>query len=566
LIQDSRAYQYCEWAIEESDNLVPIYVKKQCQSWKDIADGKDKEAYIDIKTYDKIISILKLMVHPDLQKPLDESLERYAIFFITAIFCTKYYDEDDKMEVRFYETAILKIARKNFKTFVSGVIFILLMLTEPRFSRFFSVAPDLKLSKELQIAIKKVIKSSPLLSDEYDPVFKTLRSETRCLLTESEYTPLAYSEDKMDGKLPTAFLADEAGAMDSYPVEAMRSGQITLQNALGIIISTEYPNDNNVMVDEVDKAKKALDGLRDNRRIFSLLYEPDDYLLINDQWKTNDLCIYQSNPVAVDIKRVFKKLLEKREDAVLYENKRENYLCKHNNIKYKGLGVEGYIDVTKVRECKIKEDLAFWRRKRVWVGLDLSQTDDNTAVAMVTEHEGIIYAKVWGFIPKDKKDIKSKKENVDYNRLIKQGVCFECGDEVIDYSFIENFILTLEDKYGVEIMQVGYDRYNAISTVQKLEAASYECVEIKQHSSVLHMPTKLLKECILNKTFRYDDNLMLEINFQNARCTEDTNLNKYVNKKKSDGKVDMVVALINAIYLLQQDLLFGTDNFAAQVI
>ena len=79
------------------------------------------------------------------------------------------------------------------------------------------------------------------------------------------------------------------------------------------------------------------------------------------------------------------------------------------------------------------------------------------------------------------------------------------------------------------------------------------------------MPTKLLKECILSKNFSYDENLMLEINFQNARCTEDTNLNKYVNKKKSTGKVDMVVALINAIYLLQQEQLSGSD-FTIQVI
>jgi phage terminase large subunit-like protein len=83
--------------------------------------------------------------------------------------------------------------------------------------------------------------------------------------------------------------------------------------------------------------------------------------------------------------------------------------------------------------------------------------------------------------------------------------------------------------------------------------------------SVLHAPTKLLKEYILKKQFRYDENLMIEINFQNARCTEDTNLNKYVNKKKSAGKVDEVVALINATYLLQQDMLFG-DDFAVQVI
>ena len=81
---------------------------------------------------------------------------------------------------------------------------------------------------------------------------------------------------------------------------------------------------------------------------------------------------------------------------------------------------------------------------------------------------------------------------------------------------------------------------------------------------MLHSPTKLLREKILEKEFVYDENRMLEINFQNARCTEDTNRNKYVNKKKSEGKVDEVVALINATYLVEQDLLFGHDSFVAQ--
>jgi phage terminase large subunit-like protein len=487
-----------------------------------------------------------------------DGLEDYAWFLITAVFCTKNKGE----KIRYYTTALLEISRKNYKTFNSAVIFIIGMLTEPQYSRFFSVAPDLKLSNELKLAIRKIIKASPALAD--NGAFKVLRSEIRCLVTESEYTPLAYSIDRLDGKLANIFLADEAGAMDSYPIEAMRSSQITLFNKLGIIISTQYPNDNNGMIDEVDKAKKTLDGLRDNKRMFSLLYEPDDKYLTNDQWMSDDLIIYQSNPVAVAHDYIFQAVKELREDAVLYENKRENYLCKHNNIKYKGLGVEGYIPIDKVRECKIKEDVAFWRGKDVYLGLDLSQTDDNTAVAMVCEHEGSIYAKVWGFIPRDKRELKTKKENVDYLRLIQAGSCYECGDEVIDYGFIERFILDLEDKYGVHITQIGYDRYNAISTVQKLEAESHECVEIKQHSSVLHPPTKLLKEYILSKLFRYDQNLLLEINFQNARCKTDTNMNLYVAKKASAGKVDAVVALINAIYLLQQDMLFGNDTFIAQ--
>lgn len=561
-VKQCKAVQYSEWCVITDNNYVGEYVKKQCQLWLDIVNGNDNEAYFCEKTYNRICKLLKLMVHPDLNCPMYDGLEDYAWLLITAVFCTKMKSDN----TRYYQTALLEICRKNFKTFTSAVVFIIAMLTEPRFSRFFSVAPDLKLSKELQVAIKKIIKSSPLLAD--DKVFKTLRSEIRCLLTDSEYTPLAYSQDKMDGKLANMFLADEAGAMDNYPVEAMRSSQITLFNKLGIIISTQYPNDNNVLIDEIDIAKKTLDGLMDDKRYFALLYEPDIKYNSGDLWKTDDLVIYQSNPVAYSHEYIFTELKKMRALAVLYENKRENYLCKHNNIKYKGLGVEGFIDITKVKECKIVEDLSFWIGKRVYLGLDLSQTDDNTSVAMVTYWKGQIYSKVWGFIPKDSIEIKTSRENVDYKKLIEQGVCFACGDSVIDYGFVEDFILSIEQRYGVEIMQLGFDRFNAISTIQKLESASnpIECVEIKQHSSVLHPPTKLLKERILQKQFFYDENRMLEINFQNARCTEDTNLNKYVNKKKSAGKVDMVVSLINAIYLLQVNEIFESVSFGSQVI
>ena len=568
-VKESRAYKYCEWALKKNNDMVPHYVKLQCESWKNIVDGKEPSIYVSKSTYKKIMTILHFMIHPDLKKPLDESLEDYAMFFIIAVFCTKMIDPDDNVEVRYYKTAVLKISRKNFKTFNAAVIFIILMIMEPRFSRFFSVAPDLKLSKELQIALRKIIKSSPTLDDKLDPAFKTLRSEIRCNWSESEYVPLAYSEDKMDGKAPAAFLADEAGAMDSYPVEAMRSGQITLINPLGIILSTEYPNDNNVMLDEVDKGKKILDGLRENGRMFSLIYVPDDYLWQGDIWQTDDRCIYQSNPVACTNKRIFNAIVEKRTDAIAYENKRENYLCKHNNIKYKGLGVEGYVEITKVRKCKRKRNDAWWKGRRVWLGIDLSMTEDNVCVDMKT-YEGtdldnaVLYTKTMGVIPKGKIVQKSKKEGVDYEALIRNGDCIACGDEVIDYTEVEEYVLTLEEKYGVEIIQIGYDKWNALSSVQKFEKAGYECVEIKQHSSVLHMPTKWLKECILSERFFYDENLMLEINFQNARCTEDTNRNKYVNKKKSVDKVDQVVGNINSTYLIEQELLYGADDFLIQ--
>lgn len=556
--RESRAYKYAKFAATDDSGKTPKYVKRQCVQWLKIVDNKVDFAYFDEVVYKKIEKLLKIMIHPDLGGSMLDGLEDYALLFIAALFCSKTPDGR-----RYYTTGLLEIARKNFKTFTSAVIFIIALLICPKFSRLFSVAPDLKLSSELKVAIRKIIKSSPALEKH----FKVMRSEVRCGLTDTEYTPLAYSKDKLDGKLAHVFLADEVGAMDSYPVEAMRSSQIVLKDKLGILISTQYPTDDNGLLDEIDFAKRQLDGLYDGRQhYFSLLYEPDDE--IKNDWQTVDNVIYQANPVALNNSDLFSDLCDKRSLAVLYENKRENFLCKHCNIQYRGLGSEAYIDIMKVRECRRDADADFWRGRRVWLGLDLSQTDDNTSVAMVTfDNDLRLYAKVWAFIPKDRVDEKSERENVNYKRFLTAENCFACGGEVIDYGAVERFILALPKLFGVEIMQCGYDRYNALSTVQKLESDEYnpiECIELKQHSSVLHTATKLLKEKILEREFEYDDNALLEINFENARCTEDTNLNKYVNKKRSAGKVDMVVSLINAVKLAEVAMLEAGRDFVVQ--
>lgn len=557
-IEKTTAYKYALSCTEEGNDKVGRYIKKQAVNWLEIADGGSNTAYVNEKEWERIKGILTLMMHPDTGKNMLVSLEPYALWLIMAVFCT--FRKDNRR--RLYTTALLEISRKNYKTFTSAVIFIIAMLCEARFSRLFSVAPDYKLSSELRLAVRKIIKVSPLLVKH----FKITREMITCQLTDTEYTPLAYSNDRMDGKLATIFLADEAGALDSYPVEAMRSSQITLKNKLGIIISTQYPNENNVLIDEIDLAKKMLDGIVEIDSVFALLYEPDDELI--KDWETDDRVIYQSNPVAVRNPDVFDEIKKMRTMAVLYENKRENYLCKHNNIRYKGVGSEGYVNIDAVRLCAYEHPADWWNGRTVYLGADLSQTDDNTAVAMVTsDDEGLIHAAVFGFIPEERIDIKSKNEKIDYRRCIREGCCYGCGDEVIDYGFVEDFILHLEEKFGVTVADAGFDRYNAISTVQKLEAADnpINCTLVKQHSSVLHPATKLLKEYILSQKFRYEKNILLENSFENARCTEDTNLNKYVNKKRSAGKVDMVVALINAVYLLNENVLLDS-GFVCQVI
>jgi phage terminase large subunit-like protein len=187
----------------------------------------------------------------------------------------------------------------------------------------------------------------------------------------------------------------------------------------------------------------------------------------------------------------------------------------------------------------------------------------------VAEEEGKILADAVAFIPEGRIDEKIQFEKIDYRRFIEAMKCIACGNKTVDYSVIEDFVFKIQDKYGVTIKALGYDRFNALSSAQKWSAGIEDvhppinCIQIRQHSDTLHPPTKLLYEKIVNKEFEYEANTLYEINFENARCTFDTNLNRYVNKKKSNGKIDMVMATINAVYLLQQDIMFA-DDFIVQ--
>ena len=365
----------------------------------------------------------------------------------------------------------------------------------------------------------------------------------------------------MDGKLPNVFLADEVGALPNpYPIEAMRSGQLNILNKLGCIISTKYPTINNPFEDEVKYAKRVLDGIETDETIFSLLYEPDNI----KNWTDDDLILKQANPVALEIPEIWEDLVKKRARAIAIESSRENFLTKHCNIIYQGLGTESYIDINDVQKCKVAH--IDWSGRQVYVGVDLSMTNDNCAVAMTSvDDDNNILADVIAFIPEGRIEEKNQFERINYYDFIKAMKCIACGYKTVDYAVIEKFVFEIESKYDVKIMAIGYDRYNALSSAQKWNQ-EYNCVEIRQHSDTLHSPTKLLSEKIQNGEFQYEENRLLELNFENARCTYDTNMNRYVTKKKSNGKVDMVVALINAIYLLEKDVIFNQCDFVVQII
>ena len=176
----------------------PKYVKLQMRDFMKTCEGKNKKYIVSEKKINQVENILKILNMPKGLRA-GESLYNvttdYQWLFYIAILCTVYRNNENK---RRYELGVLEICRKNFKTYTIATIFIILFLTEPQFSKFYSVAPDGALSKEIREAIAETVRSSPLVYQYKDQTrFKILRDYIMFKPTQTQYIPLSYSTSRI---------------------------------------------------------------------------------------------------------------------------------------------------------------------------------------------------------------------------------------------------------------------------------------------------------------------------------------------------------------------------------
>ena len=523
------------------------YIKKEAHKFIKELENEDSKYFLDLHTLRIVDSLTSLLIMADGHKAgttVKDSLAPFQWYFLVNALCWKYKDNPDK---RKYEKSVLLIARKSGKSFLVSLIFVLLLLLEPQNSEFYSVAPDRELSSIVKKELGKIIESSPAITDK----FKIIKSEITCLINNSKMVALATSDNRLDGRKANVYVADEVGALKNrYPIEAMESSQLSMLNRTGILISTAYQSTDNPMTQEVEYAEKVLDGIIEDESCFALLYKPDN----PKEWMTDE-ALYQANPLCYDVPENYDFLVKKRDKAIEMTSARSNFLTKHLNIFVDGDVSEAYMNIDDLQPNKI--DYFDWRGKEVYIGVDLSLTTDNTAVSMVHYdfEKQKYYTKSWSFIPEDGVADKIQKERVDYHLMRDSGWAYFCGDRVIDYRFVEDFIMSLEKKYDVKIKGIGYDKYQAISSMRRIsEEAGYEAIEVVQAPLNLHSTFKTIKEHVLKGNFHYEKNDLLEIHFKNARQVESNNLDMYVNKKKSSGKIDMLFSTADAVFLWHKEI------------
>lgn len=546
------AYLYAVDSIANDD--IPKYVKKQCIEFLDIVENYDSCDYkwtIDLKLVNKIDRILNLIYFSSGTKvgtPIAQGLANFQWFFIINILCVKYKSDINK---RRYEKAVLLIGRKSGKSFLIGLIFKLLMLLEPRFSEFYSVAPDKELSKIVKKECEQLIAVSPALNKR----FKVLRDRIECTLTESKFIPLACSDNRMDGRKANVFVADEVGALkDRYPIDAMSSSQMGMTNRLGILISTAYPTLINPMTEEVDYCEKVLDGIIQDENVFSLLYKPDD----SKDWYS-DRSLKQANPLAIEVKENYDYLVKQRQKAIDMPSTLQNFLTKHLNIFLQNDKNNKYLDFDLWKKCQV--DKINFKGKEVIVGIDASLTTDLTAISMIYKENNIYYIKAVGFLPRE--SLKTRREKFDYELAENLGECYITDGYIVDYNLLENYVRNIPSKFGCTIKEICYDSYNMTQTAQRL-SDQFDVVEIKQNFYNLSNPTKTFREQVYLNNVRYEKSNLFDWCMSNCSTVKDKNENEMLTKKnKNNMRIDLVAATIFAFkqaYSIKEEKQFTIDD------
>lgn len=554
------AKRYAENVISGAE-ITPPEVKTQCEWFLNDYNNRqwdeDFPYYFDeekVKGIEGILEVITFATGFSAGMTLMEGLADFQCFFLANVFGWRF--KEDPVRFR-YRDNTLWIPRKNGKTFLCALVILLCLLTEQSYSEMYSISKDRELAAETKKALVQLITESDVLSKHFTTP-SSLNGKMKCLITDSFYQPRTADANSNNGIRPGIIVCDEMGAFTSTSnYDAMRSGQLSVRNPLRFKLTTAYAVDNSIFLEEIAYIRKVYAGLIEDDRMFSLLYYADTENLWTEQG------LFMSNPLRIE--QNYNEIRDSRKEAIEKPASRTEFLTKHMNHFMADNSGESYVKIEDVRKGKL--DSFDWTGRSVWLGLDLSMTTDNTAVAMVCEEDLEIYADVFAFVPTDRIPEKNRMEKINYHDFIKEGNCFSCGESTIDYGYVEDFILQIEEKYGVTVQGIAYDRYNCLATAQRLEREGMITVEAKQHSSTLHPPTKLLQEKVINGEFHYTENKLLEINFQNCRVIYNNNMDMYLNKKKSTGRIDMCAALINACYLMQQDIIFNPDaDWGAMVI
>lgn len=457
-------------------------------------------------------------------KPL--KLEPFQVDFIREVY-------DNPAGTR---RGILSIGRKNGKTaLIAGILLAHICGPEAVLNtQIVSGAMSRDQASVVFALACKMIQLSP----EMTKITRIVPSSKRILgLTRNvEFRALSADGRTAHGLSPVLAILDELGQVRgprSDFVDAIITAQGAHKNPLQIVISTQSPNDADLLSIWIDDAKQSNDP-----HIVCHVYAADKDCDLMDEkaWVA-------ANP-AIGKFRSLKDVEEQAAQAVRMPSAEATFrnLVLNQRVETISPFISRGVWLVNSQE---PDESAFYECP-VYVGLDLSAKTDLTAMVMLAFKDGRWHVKPVVWTPEKGLRDRAKRDRAPYDVWHQQGYLRTIPGASIDYEVVAQEIAdTLAD---CNVQAVGFDRWRFDLLKKEFDKLGLDLPLVPFGQGFKDMAPALdtLETLLLNEQMSHGAHPVLTMCMANSRVERDPAGNRKLNKVKATGRIDAAIALAMA--------------------
>jgi phage terminase large subunit-like protein len=189
-----------------------------------------------------------------------------------------------------------------------------------------------------------------------------------------------------------------------------------------------------------------------------------------------------------------------------------------------------------------------------YAGVDLSTTIDLTAVTLAFPREDGVWLWPYIFLPVDRIDFATDRDNVPYDRWVREGHIIPTPGEVVDQESVVRVLSEAATKFRLQI--VCFDPWRAQYVANELDRQGIQTIGIPQNYPGMSPPSVELERLIVSGRLRHPGNPCLTMAADNVEVmTGPGGVIKPMKPRQQGGtqrRIDPIVAAVMSLYHVAQ--------------
>ena len=442
---------------------------------------------------------------------------------------------------RVYRQCLLMLPRKNGKTELAAALALYFLLFDGEIgAEVYSAAADKDQAALVFHVAAQMVRNDPELLAQCEIVDSQKRIVHRG--SGSFYRAISAEAYSKHGFNASAVIYDELHAAPTRELwDVLTTSQGARQQPLTLAISTAGYDRHSILYELYAHATKVREQPAIDPTFLPLLYEAP----VDADW-TDERVWRQANPALGDFRSLeeMRTACARAKEIPAQENTfRRLYLNQWTEQSARWIAMSAW------DACRVEPFGDRLRGRRCYVGVDLSATQDLTAIVAIfpDEHGPGFEVLPQFFLPEEQLAQHGRRDRVPYDQWAREGRLIATPGNSVDYEYVRHVLNTWARDFDVR--EIAVDPWNARDLVTRLKTQDgLTVMEIGQTFAVLSAPTKSLETAILARTLRHDGHPVLRWNLSNIVADTDAAGNVKFSKKVSTQRIDGASALVNAMH------------------